>query len=239
MKNWFRLRSISPIWLLIGFGLFLLWTTPLIYPLKLFVVFLHELSHGMMAVATGGRLDHFVVNGNEGGHAISIGGSRFLILSAGYLGSLMWGGLILLIAARTNYDKALSVSLGLVTVLITLVFTRNTFGIAFGMLFGTGLILAGKYVRESINDWMLRTIGFATCIYAILDIASDVLWRSALKSDARMLAELTGIPTLIWGSFWILLAIVGTGFFLSLASRANKLESRSSTAIGLMQQRPT
>jgi len=47
-----------------------------------------------------------------------------------------------------------------------------------------------------------------------------VLSRSGIRSDARMLAEQTGVPTLIWGVLWIAIAIVGSGYFLILASKA-------------------
>ena len=67
--------------------LWLLWPTPIVYPLKVFVVFLHELSHGLMAVATGGRIESIALDWREGGETVSLGGSAILTLSAGYLGS--------------------------------------------------------------------------------------------------------------------------------------------------------
>jgi len=33
-----------------------LWNTWVVYPLKILVVFFHELSHGLMAVVTGGSI---------------------------------------------------------------------------------------------------------------------------------------------------------------------------------------
>ena len=36
---------------------FLLWNTFLIYPIKLFVVLTHEMSHGIAAIVSGGKLD--------------------------------------------------------------------------------------------------------------------------------------------------------------------------------------
>ena len=36
--------------------LWLLWDTRIIYPLKIFVVFLHEVSHGIAAVVGGGSI---------------------------------------------------------------------------------------------------------------------------------------------------------------------------------------
>ena len=58
-----------------------------------------------------------------------------------------------------------------------------------------------------------------SCLYAILDIKSDVLDRSHLRSDARMLSEVTGIPTEVWGGLWILIAIGLTLWFLYLAGK--------------------
>jgi len=42
----------------------------------------------------------------------------------------------------------------------------------------------------------------------VLDIKSDVLDRPYLPSDAAMLAEATGIPTVFWGMLWIGVALV-------------------------------
>jgi len=45
-------------------------------------------------------------------------------------------------------------------------------------------------------------------IYAPLDIYSDVLLRSYLRSDARMLAEEIGGTTVFWGISWVLISLV-------------------------------
>ena len=70
-------------------AVFALWQTPVVLPLKILVVFLHELSHGLAAVLTGGEIVELSLSAQQGGHAVTRGGSRFLILSAGYLGSLL------------------------------------------------------------------------------------------------------------------------------------------------------
>ena len=71
-----------------------LWDTAFVYPLKIFVVLLHEISHAAVAVATGGTIERIVLDPNQGGACYCPGGSAFLTLSAGYLGSLGWGGLM-------------------------------------------------------------------------------------------------------------------------------------------------
>lgn len=210
-----RYIALLLIFIAIGF----LWNTLFVYPLKIFVVFMHEVSHGLAAIATGGRILEIQINPQQGGHALTQGGSRFWTLTAGYLGSLLWGGVILLLAARTRFDKAISILIGFGMVAISIGFGESTFTYLFGIGFGVALIAIGFYLPEAVNDWILRIIGVTSCLYAILDIKSDVLDRSSLRSDARMLSEVTGIATEVWGALWILIAIALTIWFLYLAGK--------------------
>jgi len=91
----------------------LLWGTVAVTPIKLLVVLLHEISHGLAAVLTGGSISTIEVNANQGGVCYTVGGSRWFMLSAGYLGSMLWGGAILIAASRTKVDRGLSVAMGL------------------------------------------------------------------------------------------------------------------------------
>ncbi len=218
-----RYIALLLIFIAIGF----LWNTVFVYPLKIFVVFMHEVSHGLAAVATGGSIVEIQINPQQGGHALTQGGSRFWTLTAGYLGSLLWGGLILLLAARTRLDKAISILIGIGMVAISIGFGESTFTYLFGIGFGVALVAIGFYLPEVVNDWILRIIGVTSCLYAILDIKSDVLDRTHLRSDARMLSELTGIATEIWGVLWILIAIGLTGWFLYLSGKTAVVEETS------------
>ena len=211
--------------ILIFVAVTLLWNTPVVYPLKIFVVFMHEISHGVAAMATGGQIIEIVVVSQEGGHAITRGGSRFWTLTAGYLGSMIWGGVILLLAARARLDNTLSVIIGIGMIAISILYLRNLFGLLFGIAFGAALLISGKFLNKSVNRWILQVIGITSCLYAILDIKSDIIDRTHLRSDARMLAEMTNLPTLFWGVLWIFLAIVGTIFFLYVAGGGKKRQT--------------
>jgi hypothetical protein len=63
-------------------------------------------------------------------------------------------------------------------------------------------------------------LGLTSCLYAVLDIKSDVLDRPELASDARMLAELTGIPTTAWGVLWVAVALMVSATLLLRAYRS-------------------
>jgi peptidase M50B-like protein len=215
-------------WGLLGLliGLFavvaLLWNTPIVYPVKVFVVLLHELSHALMAIATGGHVYEIRISPLLGGVTITVGGSRFLIASAGYLGSILWGGLILFAAARSRHDRALAAAVGGVVIVATLLFTRNLFGLAFGLLFGTALIWAARRLSNEVSDVVLKFLGLTSCLYVVLDIKSDLIDRafffhSGAVSDAQTLAMLTGIPALLWGIAWLLIALATLFIFLRAA----------------------
>ena len=179
-------------------SLFFLWDSILLYPLKLLTVFFHESSHALATVLTGGQVLELVVTPYQGGHVLSNGGSRFLTLSAGYLGSLGWGMAIYISAVRSQFDRQIMVLLGFAIIAITFQFTSNLFGVGFNMISGLTLIGLGLIASEKINDFILRLIGLTSIMYVPLDIISDTILRSHLHSDARILAEKVGGTTLIW-----------------------------------------
>lgn len=68
------------------------WDSYIVYPVKLFVVLLHEISHGVAAIATGGSIVGMEISANLGGVCHILGENPFVVMSAGYLGSMCWGG---------------------------------------------------------------------------------------------------------------------------------------------------
>lgn len=189
--------------------LWLLWDTWVVTPLKLFVVLLHEISHGLAAVATGGGIDRIVITADQGGACYCGGGDAFLTLSAGYLGSLVWGVVLVLLATvlgrRSGWFTAL---IGVGVGVISALYIRNPFGLAFGLAAAAALMAAARYLSPAANTRILWVLGLTSCLYAVLDIKSDILDRPEMRSDAAMLAEMTGVPTLAWGILWIGAALV-------------------------------
>jgi hypothetical protein len=200
--------------------IFILWEYPVLVPLKLLVVFFHESSHALATVLTGGRVAEMVVVAQQGGHVMSLGGSRFVILSAGYLGSLLWGVVIYFLATGTHWDRLVMFVLGLCIGAITIVFVSNSFALAFGLLTAVAMILAAKFLNRDINDLLLRVIGLTSVMYVVLDIYSDTIARAHLRSDARMLAEEFGGATVLWGGLWITISVAVFGACLYWSVKA-------------------
>jgi len=189
-------------------AIFFLWSTPALYPLKLLIVFFHESSHALMTIATGGQVIELEIDRMQGGHVISAGGNRFITLTAGYLGSLIWGVVIYLLAVGSKYDKAIMFCLGIIIMVVTTLFVRDLFAFGFSGLIGLFMILMGVKAPMQINDIILRVIGVTSMSYVPLDVYSDTIARTSLRSDAFMLAEEFGGTTVLWGTIWLLVSVV-------------------------------
>jgi hypothetical protein len=204
--DWRGFLILCGIWLVVV----LLWNTVWVLPLKLFVVLLHELSHGIAALVTGGSIVELQVTGNEAGHCVTRGGVAFVVVSAGYLGSLAFGVVLLLVGTRTRASPYVAALLGALIVLVAFRFMPGwTFGKGFAGL--TGVALAVTALLPSIvPEIALRVIGVTSCLYVFLDIKHDVLDRDHPQSDASQLADMTGVPGVVWGLLWIGVSIVVT-----------------------------
>jgi hypothetical protein len=183
------------------------WDLPLLYPLKLLVVFFHESSHALATLLTGGTVKELVINPQQGGHVISSGGNAFIIFSAGYLGSLLWGVAIYAASVKSLHDKLIMRLLAFSVIAITVIFSRSLFSWIFGLVTGAAMLLSAQYLADKYNDFVLRLIGLTSMMYAPLDIYSDTIVRSHLHSDAYFLAQTVGGTTLLWGILWIVISV--------------------------------
>ncbi len=200
--------------LLVTAILFLLWNTPVVLPLKYLIVYLHELSHGLAALLTGGSVVEISLSPEQGGHTITRGGWGFLILSAGYVGSLLLGVLLLTIALRSEADRFVTGFFGAVMLAVTALYIRDLFPLIFCSLTGLALLAAARFLGHDANDMVLRVIGLASLMYVPYDIFDDTIARSGARSDAFMLSEEYGGPTIFWGGVWLGLSL--TVIFLCL-----------------------
>lgn len=189
------------------------WDFVFMYPVKLFVVVLHEMSHGIAAVICGGRIEQIQIDPQIGGFCrFSMPDNPFFqifVASTGYLGSIFWGALILIIAARTRYDRYVSLVIGLIVLMLTVFFIREVFGIIFCLSFSIIMLLSYKYMPDWFNDYAIKFLGMASCLYAIVDIKDDLIVRSGIGSDADAIARLFGIPqmSVAIGVIWIIISL--------------------------------
>ena len=211
--------------LALGLVLMLLWRIPglgwVVYPFRLFGTFVHEISHGLAAFATGGSLDRFVVNPDLSGMAWSLGGVRWIVASAGYIGSAVFGALLVLLG-RVVPARALLLVLGVLLALLCVFFVRNVFGAITGLGLAAALMLAAVYLRGIWSEGLLLVLA----LQALLDgfgSVIDLFWistRGGVHTDAHTLAQLTGLPAPAWAVIWGLLSATLALIALRIAYRA-------------------
>jgi len=200
------MRSLLPL-LALTATIIALWSTPMLLPLKTLVVFFHELSHLLMVLLTGGSPEALTLTPHQGGSVLARGGNRFLILSAGYLGSLLIGLGVFLAALNSRADRWVTAMIGFTMLWVATFYVRDLFALVFCLGAGLVLLAVSRWLAHEASDFLLRLIGLTSMIYVPLDIFSDTLLRSDLRSDARMLAEEFGGPTMFWGGLWFIISL--------------------------------
>jgi hypothetical protein len=196
------------------------WNTFALTPVKSLVVLFHELSHGLAAVATGGRITKIELSAHFGGICYFTGGWSLLTLPAGYLGSMLWGALLLLVGRSPEASRPAAGVLGFFLLGMTLLYVRTPLGILVGLSWGLALIVLARRTSGALTALVLEFVGISSMLYAILDIKEDLIDRTVAISDAARFAQIYGGPPVLWGVIWIGIALVATFFTLRVAVKS-------------------
>jgi hypothetical protein len=171
-------------------------------PFTWITVFFHEISHGIAAVITGGSIDKIHLNLLGSGLCYTTGGIRFIILQFGYLGAIIWGVLIYLMADSIK-DKNVHLIVYAILCLLAIVLlfwgrdlmTWIILVILF-LFFASLIKLQGHYLIK----FLLRFVG----AYVLLDAIRSPLYLIDGRhyGDGAKLSDLTSIPEIIWVITW-------------------------------------
>lgn len=192
------------------------WHSPVLYPLKLLTVVLHEAGHAAATYAVGGSVDAISINQYQGG----LTHCRFeptlwrkvVVSSSGYLGSTVFGTLLLRGAARPRGPRVVLWVLGIGVLGLALLFFRDLFSWGFALGTSAFLMAVARWGPDAVVRPGARFIASFTCLYALFDLRDDVLhfpWEPARSglSDADALAAILPIPALWWGILWSALSV--------------------------------
>lgn len=190
------------------------WSTPLIQPIKLVVVLFHEMSHGLMAILTGGKVIGIWITPEEGGACETEGGLPLLIVGAGYLGSMFFGGAILHLSRFRAFVPLVYGGLALMLVSAVVTVLQDSYSRTFAAgLVGTFIVL-GFVAPPVLGGFALRILGTVCCLYSIFDVYWDILSErgaQTLQNDAVVFSRLSGIDVQTVGLSWLAACVV---FFL-------------------------
>jgi hypothetical protein len=213
-----------------------LWFVPfgsyIVYPIRLFVTFIHESSHALIAVLTGGAVQSLTIASDGSGLTYSAPSGligALLTSSAGYIGTTVAGVLMLyLIRKRFSPNKILTAQ-GLFVAVMLVVFTlvspifnvlslQVSFASVLFTLFAGGVLAAGLIALGIFAS--PRVAGFAVAFLAVqclLNAITDQMTLFAINSpfngsdianDAANMAAATHLPGIVWVFIWIGISIV-------------------------------
>lgn len=219
----------------------LLWNLPfggvLLYPFKILATWLHELSHGLIMLITGNGLDRVVIYRDTSGLAYSreVAGptAQVFIAGAGYMGTPLWGALLLVVTPHARAARNALIVLG-VLLLGTAMFvvdapSGDRFGQAAVAIMGAVCVGVAFALPGRWKIAVAHFVAAQSCVNALLDIR--VLLRpyqivngidTGNKSDAHNMALHTFGTTDKWAVwFWAITWLAWSLVVLYVALRIN------------------
>ncbi|HEX7314973.1 MAG TPA: M50 family metallopeptidase [Pyrinomonadaceae bacterium] len=204
-----------------------LWFLPyaefLAYPFRIFVTFIHEGGHALAAFVTGNSVHSLTVSPDGSGLVYSTNGgllSSMFVSSAGYLGAMSFGALLLwLVRLKVKARVVLAAAGGIVLLVATLfgflaplwnLSLPGLFTLVAGVVLPLGLFAAARYLNPRAATFLVSFLAVQCVLNAVFDLR-NVLFASAFTdahTDAANMAAVTGIPSVFWALFWIAFAFV-------------------------------
>lgn len=212
-----------------------LWFIPyadyLVYPIRLFVTFVHEGSHVLAGLLTGSPIQSLTVSMDGSGEVYSAPTGLFSALltsSAGYLGSTAFG-VLLLVSIRRAFSARVVLAIcaafvGFMTLFFGLlapvwnIRTANvTFGsvaftVASGVILTLGLLAVAKYANGKTAQFVLSFLAVQCVLNALTDLKTVFFLSSPfsnpMQTDAANMQNATGIPAFAWVLIWIGISVL-------------------------------
>ncbi len=176
-----------------------------LYPIKLFVTFLHEFGHAFGAFVTGGDVVSLQVNADGSGVTWTSGGSRAITIMGGYLGSALFGNLLLYLGIRKpGATKITMITIAILMNICALIWFSSAFNLIFIILFSVALFFISRL--EKISRYVLMFLGGA----AVLHIISD--FNVGPSSDLEAYEQVMGLTDTMWMYIWLVIVLVMTFF---------------------------
>ena len=220
-----------------------LWFLPyaefLAYPFRIFVTFIHEGGHALAAFVTGNSVHSLTVSPDGSGLVYSTNGgllSSMFVSSAGYLGAMSFGALLLWLVRVKVKARVVLAAAGALVLLVATVFgflaplwnlsLPGLFTLVAGVALPLGLFAAAKYLKPGAATFLVSFLAVQCVLNAVFDLR-NVLFASFgdAHTDAANMAEATGVPSVFWALFWIAVAFA----IMTLALRAYVASKESPT----------
>ena len=192
-------------------------------------------GHAIAALLTGNSVASLSVAMNASGETYTTQGgliSQVFISSAGYLGSMAFGALLLILIRKAVAARLVLLGCAIFVFTLTMIyglfkpiFSMNMWsGIPFTLLAGTaisvGLVLIAKFASARVAAFFTSFLAVQCVLNALFDLKTVFFLASpfgpTVQTDAVNMANATGIPAILWTMIWIGLALAILWFAMRL-----------------------
>jgi hypothetical protein len=208
----------------------LLWFIPyaeiLAYPFRIFVTFIHEGGHAIAALLTGNSVSSLSVATNTSGETYTTQGgliSQVLISSAGYVGSMAFGALLLILIRKSVAARFVLLGSAILVFGLTMIYgllkplfsgvawSGIPFTLVSGALISVGLVLIARFASAKVASFFVSFLAVQCVLNALFDLKTVFFLSSPfalpVHTDAVNMSNATGIPSIFWAIIWIALAL--------------------------------
>ena len=188
----------------------------LLYPLRLFITFVHESGHAVAALVTGNQVRSLAVSPNGEGVTMATQNllSAWMIDSAGYLGTAIFGAAMLQVGRLRKVQNpgraALYFASGALLGVTLLWGWHDLFTLAVGFgLSGVCFALA-RFLSPAAANFAAAFLAVQCGLNAISDIGIllSLTTGGEMQNDAGNMAKTYGLPATLWGALWAITALV-------------------------------
>jgi len=205
--------------ILVGVAFILSYVPIINIPFTWIMTFFHEISHGLGALLTGGSVEKISMHIRGYGVTYTQGGFRFVVLQAGYVGAVVWGILIYEMADELSHKSTnvLATFLAGLVAISALLYGRDVITWLISAVIFVLFVSIIKLQETGLMKLALKFVG----IYVLLDAvrAPLNLIDGRNYGDGGQLAELTGIPEIIWVLMWLAIGIGGVLYLWTESSK--------------------
>lgn len=210
-----------------------LWFIPfaeiLSYPFRIFVTFIHEGGHAIAALLTGNSVQSLSVAMNGSGETYTTQGrwfSQMFVSSAGYIGAMTYGALLLVLIRRAVAARIVLLGSAAIVLALTIIFgvvkplfagawlslSGLPFTLLAGVLLSVGLFAVARFASARVATFVVSLLAVQCVLNALLDLKTVFFLSSpfaaTVPTDAVNMYNATGVPAIMWAGLWIALSVL-------------------------------
>jgi hypothetical protein len=196
-------------------------------PLNQFATLVHEMSHAIVTVLTGGHVSSMTIvpdGQGHGGLTHSNGGIFFFVAQAGYLGTAIFGSFLVWLSQFHKLSKGILIGIGsiiasasiffIAPALLSANFLQGLFSLIWAVAMAAVLIYAGLKLKDSKANLLVLFLAIYTAMdsmRAISIVLTAAMMGSPIWSDATVMEQSFMLPAVFWSFLWATLSAVMLG----------------------------